>query len=61
MLQSGDSGRTSRQITDYAVPLLINAALKQQTWSVGHVSGASHSAQGFEASLKDALSQAGLA
>lgn len=60
MLQSGANDPTSRQITDYALPLLINAVMQQQTWNVGYVSGASYSTQGFESSLKDALSQAGL-
>jgi uncharacterized protein with FMN-binding domain len=60
MLQSGATDPTSQQITDYALPLLINEVLQQQTWNVGYVSGASYSTQGFETSLKDALAKAGL-
>src|SRR5665647_445242 len=40
MLKSGDSDGTSRQISGYALPLLIQAVLQEQTANVGYVSGA---------------------
>lgn len=61
MLQSGDKDGTSRQISGFALPQLISAVLKQQKADVGYVSGASFTSQGFEASVKDAMTQAGLA
>lgn len=61
MLQTGASDGTSRQISGYALPQLINAALQQQTFNVGYVSGASYTSQGFMASVQDAMAQAGLA
>ena len=61
MLQSGAGDGTSRQISGYALPQLINAVLQQQTYNVGYVSGASYTSQGFEASVQDAMAQAGLA
>lgn len=60
MLQSGASDGTSRQISGYAVPRLIQAVLTSQTADVSYVSGASYTSQGFEASVKDAMSRAGL-
>jgi uncharacterized protein with FMN-binding domain len=60
MLQSGNSDGTSRQISGYALPLLISAVLQQQTASVGYVSGASYTTQGFEASVQSAMKKAGL-
>lgn len=61
MLQTGASDGTSRQISGYALPLLISAVLQQQTANVGYVSGASYTTQGFQASVQDAMAQAGLA
>ena len=61
MLQSGNSDGTSRQISGNALPQLINAVLQSQTANVGYVSGASYTSQGFEASVNDAMVQAGLA
>jgi uncharacterized protein with FMN-binding domain len=61
MLQSGRSDGTSQQISGYALPQLISAVLQQQKANVGYVSGASYTSQGFEASVKDAMTQAGLA
>jgi len=61
MLQSGGSDGTSRQISGYALPLLISAVLQQQTANVGYVSGASYTTQGFEASVLSAMQAAGLA
>ncbi len=61
MLQSGAHDGTSQQISGYALPQLISAVLQQQKANVGYVSGASYTSQGFEASVKDAMTQAGLA
>jgi uncharacterized protein with FMN-binding domain len=61
MLQSGGSDGTSRQISGYALPLLISAVLQQQTSNVGYVSGASYTTQGFEGSVLSAMQAAGLA
>lgn len=60
MLQSGANDGTSRQISGYALPRLIAAVLQTQTAHVGYVSGASYTSQGFEASVQDAMSQAGI-
>ena len=60
MLQSGASDGTSRQISGYALPRLISAVLQSQTANVAYVSGASYTSQGFEASVQDAMAQAGL-
>ncbi len=60
MLQSGARDGTSRQISGYALPRLVQAVLKAQTADVGYVSGASYTSQGFEASVKDAMARAGL-
>lgn len=60
MLQSGASDGTSRQISGYALPRLIQAVLTSQTADVAYVSGASYTSQGFEASVKDAMARAGL-
>lgn len=61
MLQSGASDGTSRQISGYALPQLISAVLEKQTFSVGYVSGASYTTQGFESSVQSAMQAAGLA
>jgi len=61
MLQSGSSDGTSKQISGYALPLLINAVLQKQTWNVGYVSGASYTTKGFESSTQSAMKAAGLA
>jgi len=61
MLQSGASDGTSRQISGYALPQLISAVLQQQAFNVSYVSGASYTSQGFEVSVQDAMTQAGLA
>lgn len=61
MLQTGASDGTSRQISGYALPLLIQAVLQQQTFNVSYVSGASYTSQGFAVSVQDAMIQAGLA
>jgi len=61
MVQSGNSDGTSRQISGYALPLLISAVLQQQTWNVGYVSGASYTTQGFEGTVQSAMQAAGLA
>lgn len=60
MLQSGASDGTSRQISGYALPRLINAVLQSQTAKVAYVSGASYTSQGFEVSVQDAMAQAGI-
>jgi len=61
MLKSGNKDGTSQQISGYALPQLISAVLKQQKANVGYVSGASYTTQGFESSVQDAMTQAGLA
>jgi len=60
MLQTGSADPTSREISGAALPTLVSRALSAQTWNVAYVSGASYTSQGFEASLKNALAQAGL-
>lgn len=61
MLDSGASDGTSREISGYALPILIDSVLQNQTANVGYVSGASYTSQGFLTSVNDALVQAGLA
>ncbi len=61
MLRSGDQDATSQQITGYALPMLIQAVLKQQKADVGYVSGASYTTQGFEGAVQSAMQAAGLA
>ena len=61
MLQSGSQDGTSQQITGYALPMLIQAVLQQQTANVGYVSGASYTTQGFEGAVQSAMQAAGLA
>jgi len=61
MLQTGATDRESLQISGSALPQLISAVLQQQTFNVDYVSGASYTSQGFEASVQDAMTQAGLA
>ncbi|NYI41870.1 FMN-binding protein [Demequina lutea] len=61
MLQSGAQDGTSRQITGYALPMLIKAVLQKQTANVGYVSGASYTTQGFEGAVQSAMKAAGLA
>jgi uncharacterized protein with FMN-binding domain len=61
MLQSGSQDGTSRQITGYALPKLIQAVLQQQKANVGYVSGASYTTQGFEGAVQSAMKAAGLA
>jgi len=61
MLQSGNSDGTSRQISGYALPQLIQAVLQKQTASVGYASGARFTTQGFESSVQSAMQTAGLA
>jgi uncharacterized protein with FMN-binding domain len=60
MLKSGNSDGTSQQISGYALPQLISAVLQQQKASVGYVSGASYTTQGFESSVQSAMKAAGL-
>ena len=61
MLKSGNSDGTSRQISGYALPQLIQAVLQKQTANVGYVSGASYTTQGFESTVQSAMQAAGLA
>ncbi|PKQ17712.1 MAG: FMN-binding protein [Actinobacteria bacterium HGW-Actinobacteria-8] len=60
MLKSGANDGTSRQLSGYALPRLIEAVLQSQTAKVAYVSGASYTSQGFVASVQDAMAQAGL-
>ena len=49
----------TRSITQFAVPLLTNEALRAQSASIHSVSGATYTADAFIASLQAALHQAG--
>jgi len=61
VLVDGDSRRESIQINESALPTLQERVLSAQTWDVDGISGASYTVDGFLASVKDAMTQAGLA
>lgn len=61
VLVGGDNRRDSVQINQSALPTLQERVLSAQTWNVQGISGASYTVQGFLTSVKDAMSQAGLA
>ncbi len=61
VLVGGDSRGTSQEINIYALPTLQQRVLSAQTWNVQGISGASYTVQGFLTSVKDAMTQAGLA
>jgi uncharacterized protein with FMN-binding domain len=50
----------SAQISDVAIPYLVQQALESQSADIAGVSGATYTARGFATSLADALQQAGL-
>ncbi len=51
----------SAQISDYSVPELVSQALAAQSADIAGLSGATYTTDGFAASLRSALVQAGLA
>jgi len=57
-LQHPKDQRNSVEINNYAMPILKQQAIKNQTAQVDGVSGASDTSQAFVQSLGDALSQA---
>lgn len=57
----GDDRRDSVEINERALPTLQERVLSAQTWDVQGISGASYTVQGFLTSVKDAMTQAGLA
>jgi uncharacterized protein with FMN-binding domain len=59
VLQYPDSGR-DLQISQYALPQLIQQTLVSQGSSVSMVSGATYTSQGYLTSLQSAIDQAGL-
>lgn len=61
VLVGGDRRGESRDINSYALPTLQDRVLSAQTWEVQGISGASYTVQGFLTSVKDAMTQAGLA
>lgn len=60
-LEVPQNDRRSAQISDVALPYLIDQALEAQSADVAGVSGATYTAVGFASSLKSALVAAGLA
>lgn len=61
ILQQGDGDRETRKINERAIPTLVERVLSAQSWNVEGVSGASYTSPALLTSVKDALSQAGLA
>lgn len=60
-LETPQNDRRSAQISDVAIPYLVEQALTAQSADVAGVSGATYTAVGFASSLKSALVAAGLA
>ena len=60
-LEVPQNDRRSAQISDVAIPFLIDQALEAQSSDVAGVSGATYTANGFASSLRSALVAAGLA
>jgi len=54
------TGDTSISISGYAIPLLIQDALRTQSANVATISGASYTSQAFMTSLASAMAKAGL-
>ena len=54
------TGNTSISISGYAIPLLIQDALRTQSANVATISGASYTSQAFMTSLASAMAKAGL-
>jgi uncharacterized protein with FMN-binding domain len=61
VLVDGDDRRDSVRINETALPTLQERVLTAQTWDVEGISGATYTVQGFLTSVKDAMTQAGLA
>lgn len=61
VLVDGDSRRESVKINESALPTLQERVLSAQSWDVQGISGASYTVEGFLSSVKDAMTQAGLA
>jgi uncharacterized protein with FMN-binding domain len=61
VLVDGDNRHDSVKINQSALPTLQERVLTAQTWDVQGISGASYTVQGFLTSVKDAMTQAGLA
>ncbi len=60
VLQYPDADGRDLQISQYALPQLIQQTLDDQSGSVSMVSGATYTSQGYAESLQSALDQAGL-
>ncbi len=60
-LETPQNDRRSSQISDVAIPYLVDQALTAQNADVAGVSGATYTSVGFASSLKSALVAAGLA
>lgn len=58
MLQNPYDHPRSRQVADYATPILIKEAIAAQSANVDVVSGATETSQGFIEALQSALDQA---
>ena len=56
----GYGDRESTQINARAVPTLVQRVVSAQTYKVSYVSGASYTSQGVLASVKSAMSKAGI-
>ena len=61
ILQQGDSDHETKRINERASPTLVERVLSAQSWNVDGVSGASYTSPALLTSIKDAMSQAGLA
>ena len=61
ILQQGDSDHETKRINERAIPTLVERVLSAQSWNVDGVSGASYTSPALLTSIKDAMSQAGLA
>jgi len=61
LLKVGEWRGTSKQINQYALPILVKEVLKAQSWKVNGVSGASYSSDAVKSSVHSAMKKAGLA
>lgn len=59
-LQAPSGDPHSREVTQYAIPRLIQSTLQAQSANINAISGATYTSWAFQQSLQSALSQAGM-
>jgi uncharacterized protein with FMN-binding domain len=59
-LQAPSGDPHSREVSQYAIPRLIQSTLRAQSAQINAVSGATYTSWAFQQSLQTALSQAGM-